>query len=111
MEQRIRAAFERWNRGDHSFDPERMHPDIEIRSVAGMLTGRIYRGPRGRRAVGARHATRSFDEWQLEIDELEESAARGGCSGSAPSTSAGAAAASPSTQPVRLAARPRRRSA
>jgi ketosteroid isomerase-like protein len=44
MEQLIRATYARWSRGDRSFDPETMHPEIEIRSVAGMLTGRIADG-------------------------------------------------------------------
>ena len=71
MEQRIRTAFERWNRADYSFDDQLMHPDIEIRSLTGLLTGGVYRGREGL-AEWAREVTESFDEWSLVVDEVEE---------------------------------------
>jgi ketosteroid isomerase-like protein len=71
MEQKIRTAFERWNRADYSFDERSMHPDIEIRSLTGVLTGGVYRGREGL-AEWARDVTESFDEWSLAVDEVEE---------------------------------------
>ena len=70
MEQLIRGTYARWSRGDHSFDPETMHPEIEIRSVAGMLTGRTYRGREGVEQWTS-DVNESFDEWTVEIDEFE----------------------------------------
>ena len=62
MEQLIRATYARWSRGDQSFDPETMHPEIEIRSVAGMLTGRTYRGREGVEQWTS-DVNESFDQW------------------------------------------------
>jgi ketosteroid isomerase-like protein len=71
LEQRIRDGFARWNRGEHSFDPEWVHPDVEIHSAAAVVTGSVYRGREGlERWVS--DMEEAFDEWQLEIDELDE---------------------------------------
>ncbi len=67
----ILDGFSRWNRGDHRFDPETMHPDIEIRSIAGLLTGRTYRGREGVE-LWAHDIAESFDEWTIEVAEFEE---------------------------------------
>jgi ketosteroid isomerase-like protein len=71
LEQRIHDAFERWNSGDHSFDPDWIAPDVEIHSAVGDFTGTTYRGQDGvRQWVEDMHDV--FDEWQLELHELEE---------------------------------------
>jgi ketosteroid isomerase-like protein len=71
LEQRIRDAFERWNSGDHSFDPEWTSPDVEVHSAAGDFTGTTYRGEEGvRQWVGEMNEV--FDEWRLEMREVEE---------------------------------------
>jgi ketosteroid isomerase-like protein len=67
----IRQTFKRWSEGDRRFDPELMHPDIEIHSVAGLLTGRAYRGREGLEQW-ERDITESFDEWTIEADEFDE---------------------------------------
>jgi ketosteroid isomerase-like protein len=66
----IQETFERWSAGDRRFDPELMHPDIEIDSVAGLLTGRAYRGREGLEQW-ERDITESFDEWTIQADEFE----------------------------------------
>jgi ketosteroid isomerase-like protein len=71
MPQVIRDGFARWNRGDHRFDPETMHPDIEIRSIAGLLTGKTYEGAEGVEQW-ARDIYESFDEWTIEVTEFEQ---------------------------------------
>jgi ketosteroid isomerase-like protein len=71
LEQRIRDGFARWNRGAHTFDSEWTHPDLEIHSVASSLSGSVYRGREGLERWVA-DMEESFDEWQLEIDELDE---------------------------------------
>jgi ketosteroid isomerase-like protein len=71
LEHRIRDGFARWNRGEHSFDPEWVHPDVEIHTAAGVFTGSVYRGREGlERWVS--DMEEAFDEWELEIDELDE---------------------------------------
>jgi ketosteroid isomerase-like protein len=91
MEQLIRATYARWSRGDQSFDPETMHPEIEIRSVAGMLTGRTYRGREGVEQWTS-DVNESFDEWTVESTS-SSTRDRGGCSRSAASISGGVRAA------------------
>ena len=71
LEQRIRDGFARWNRGDHSFDPEWTDPNVEIHSAIGDFTGTSYRGQDGVRQWVA-DMTEAFDEWRLDIDELDE---------------------------------------
>jgi hypothetical protein len=34
LEQRVRASFAAWNRGEHRLDPEWTHPEVEIHSAA-----------------------------------------------------------------------------
>jgi len=71
LEQRIRERFERWNRGEHTFDPDWTHPDLEIHAAAAELSGNVYRGREGlERWVS--DMEEAFDEWQLDLDELEE---------------------------------------
>jgi ketosteroid isomerase-like protein len=71
LEQRIRDGFARWNRGEHSFDQDWVHPDVEIHSAAAVVTGSVYRGREGlERWVS--DMEEAFDEWQLEINELDE---------------------------------------
>ena len=71
LEQRIRDGFERWNSGEHSIDPRWMTADIEIHTAVGGLSGTVYRGEAGlKQWVDDMHDV--FDEWQLELDEIEE---------------------------------------
>jgi ketosteroid isomerase-like protein len=71
VEQRIREAFARWNRGERSFDPVGTHPDIEIHSAVANLSGTVYRGHEDvERWVS--DMEEAFDEWQLDLQELEE---------------------------------------
>jgi len=71
LDQRIREGFARWNRGEHTFDPEWVHPDVEIHSAVGVVSGSVYRGVEGlERWVSDMEEV--FDEWQLEIDDLDE---------------------------------------
>lgn len=71
LEQRIRDGFAGWNRGERTFDPQWTHPDIEIHSVAASLSGSVYRGHEGlERWVS--DMEEAFDEWELELHELEE---------------------------------------
>ncbi len=67
----IQATFERWSAGDRRFDPEIMDPDIEIHSVAGLLTGRAYRGREGLEQWEA-DITESFDEWTIDAERFED---------------------------------------
>jgi ketosteroid isomerase-like protein len=71
LERRVRQGFEAWNRGEHSFDPDWTHPDVEIHSAAAGFSGIVYRGHEGL-ARWVADMEESFDEWQLELDELEE---------------------------------------
>ena len=71
LEQRIRDGFARWNRGDRTFDPRWIHPDVEIHSAAGVVSGNVYRGGEGL-ARWVADMEDVFDEWHLEIDELDE---------------------------------------
>ena len=43
LDQRIREGFARWNRGEHTFDPEWVHPDVEIHSAVGVVSGVRWR--------------------------------------------------------------------
>jgi ketosteroid isomerase-like protein len=71
LEQRIRDGFARWNSGEHSIDPEWMAAGMEIHTAVGDLSGTVYRGEAGlKQWVDDMHEV--FDEWQLELDELEE---------------------------------------
>jgi len=71
LEQRIRSEFERWNSGDHSFDPDWTDPNVEIHTAVGELGGTVYRGFEGlRQWVDDMHE--AFDEWRLDLRELEE---------------------------------------
>jgi hypothetical protein len=71
LERRIREGMARWNRGEYSFDPSWTSPDVEIHSAVGALTGTVYRGQEGLgQFVADMHDV--FDEWQLELDELQE---------------------------------------
>jgi ketosteroid isomerase-like protein len=71
LEQRIRDAFATWNRGEHTFDPRWTDPDVEIHSAAANLSGTVYRGREGlERWVS--DMEEAFDEWQLELHELDE---------------------------------------
>jgi hypothetical protein len=71
LEQRIREGFERWNAGEHTIDPRWMAADIEIHTAVGDLSGTVYRGAAGlKQWVDDMHDV--FDEWQLELDEIEE---------------------------------------
>jgi ketosteroid isomerase-like protein len=71
LEQRIRDGFARWNSGEHGFDPAWTAEDVEIHTAVGDLSGTIYRGQEGARQwVDDMHEV--FDEWELEIDEVEE---------------------------------------
>ena len=71
LERRVRGAFERWNRGDHSFDPEWTDPEIEVHTAVGGLSGGVYRGREGIEAWVA-DMDEVFDEWRLDLNELEE---------------------------------------
>ena len=71
LERRVRVAFDRWNRGDHSFDPEWTHPEIEIHTAVAGLSGAVYRGREGL-ARWIADMEEAFDEWRLELGELEE---------------------------------------
>jgi len=71
LEQRIRDAFARWNRGEHSFDPRWTDPDVEILSAAADFAGTTYRGQEGIERWVA-DMSESFDEWHLELHELDE---------------------------------------
>jgi ketosteroid isomerase-like protein len=71
FEQRIREGFARWNRGERTFDPRWIHPDVEVHSAAGVVSGSVYHGSEGlQRWVSDMEEV--FDEWQLKIDELDE---------------------------------------
>lgn len=71
LEQRIRREFERWNSGDHSFDPEWTDPNVEIHTAVGEFGGTVYSGFEGlRQWVDDMHEV--FDEWRLDLQELEE---------------------------------------
>jgi hypothetical protein len=71
LEQRIRDGFERWNAGEHTIDPRWMAADMEIHTAVGDLSGTVYRGEDGlKQWVDDMHDV--FDEWQLELDEIEE---------------------------------------
>jgi ketosteroid isomerase-like protein len=70
-EQRLREAFAGWSRGDRRFDPRWTAPDVEIHSATGDFTGTIYRGQEGVERWVA-DMQEAFDEWRLELDELEE---------------------------------------
>jgi ketosteroid isomerase-like protein len=71
LEQRVREAFARWNAGEHVFDPEWTDPDVEIHSAVGDFGGTTYRGQEGI-AQWVADMTESFDEWRLELGELDE---------------------------------------
>jgi ketosteroid isomerase-like protein len=71
LEQRLRTAFARWNEGERVFDPRWTDPDVEIHSALADFTGTIYRGPEGIEQWVA-DMTEAFDEWRLELDELDE---------------------------------------
>ena len=71
LDQRIREGFARWNRGEHTFDQEWVHPDVEIHSAVGVVSGTVYRGREGL-ARWVSDMEEVFDEWQLEIDDLDE---------------------------------------
>jgi hypothetical protein len=71
LEQRIRDGFERWNSGEHTIDPRWMAADMEIHTAVGDLSGTVYRGEDGlKQWVDDMHDV--FDEWELELDEIEE---------------------------------------
>jgi ketosteroid isomerase-like protein len=71
LERRLREAFDRWNAGDHTFDPQWTSPDVEVQSAVGDFGGTTYRGQEGVAAWVA-DMTEAFDEWSLELDEIEE---------------------------------------
>jgi ketosteroid isomerase-like protein len=71
----ISETFKRWSEGERRFDPELMHPDMEILSVAGLLTGRAYRGREGLEQW-IRDINESFDEWTIQADEFEQPSPR-----------------------------------
>jgi ketosteroid isomerase-like protein len=72
LEQRIRDAFAAWSRGEHELDPSWTSPDVEVRSAIATVTGRLtYRGREGVEQWVA-DVTDAFDEWRLELDELDE---------------------------------------
>jgi ketosteroid isomerase-like protein len=71
FERRLRAGFARWNEGEHVFDPRWTDPDVEIHGPVVRLDGRVYRGQEGVAAWVAEIAE-AFDEWQLQLDELDE---------------------------------------
>ena len=71
LERRIREAFARWNRGEHTFDPVVTHRDIEVHSAVANLSGTVYRGREGLERWVA-DMEEVFDEWQLDLQELEE---------------------------------------
>jgi ketosteroid isomerase-like protein len=71
LEWRVRDGFERWNRGDRTFDREWTDPDVEIHSAAADFSGQVYRGHEGL-ARWVADMSEVFDEWQLRLDELEE---------------------------------------
>jgi ketosteroid isomerase-like protein len=74
LDANLRRAFERWNRGDYSFDDQEVDPDIEIVSAFGGIEERTYRGHDGL-ARWVQDVTEAFDEWRLHIDEIEHLAA------------------------------------
>jgi ketosteroid isomerase-like protein len=74
LEHRIRDTFDRWNRGERRFDPRWMDPDVEILSAVADISGTPYRGREGIERWVA-DVSEAFDEWQLQLDELEEVAA------------------------------------
>jgi hypothetical protein len=71
LEARIRDGFARWNRGEHRLDPRWTHPEVEIHSAAANLSGNVYRGLEGL-ARWVADMEEAFDEWQLDLHELEE---------------------------------------
>jgi ketosteroid isomerase-like protein len=71
LERRVRGAFERWNRGDHSFDPEWTDPEIEVQTAVAGLSGASYRGHEGL-AQWIADMEEAFDEWRVDLGELEE---------------------------------------
>jgi ketosteroid isomerase-like protein len=71
FERRLRDAFARWNEGERVFDPRWTHPDVEIHSAIGDFTGATYRGQEGV-AQWVADMAEAFDEWRLELDELDE---------------------------------------
>jgi ketosteroid isomerase-like protein len=71
LERRLREAFDAWNRGERVFDPEWTTPDVEVHSAVGDFGATPYRGQEGvRRWVD--DMTEAFDEWRLDLDEVEE---------------------------------------
>jgi hypothetical protein len=71
LERRVRDAFGSWNRGEHSFDPEWTHPEIEVHTAVAGLSGDVYRGRDGV-ARWIADMEEVFDEWRLGLGELEE---------------------------------------
>jgi ketosteroid isomerase-like protein len=71
LEQRIRDGFERWNSGEHVFDPEWTSADVEVHSAVGNFGGTTYRGEEGI-AQWVADMAEAFDEWRLDLGELDE---------------------------------------
>jgi len=71
LERRVRHGFERWSSGDHEFDPELISPDFEIHSGFGEFGGGVHTGEE-RVAKWLADMQEAFDEWRLEVDELDE---------------------------------------
>jgi hypothetical protein len=68
LEQRLRDAFDRWNRGERVFDPRYTHPDVEVHSV---IADAPYRGHEGIERFVA-DMTEAFDTWELDLVEVTE---------------------------------------
>ncbi len=70
-EQVVREVFERFNARDFEWLKEFAHPEVEIVSQTSRLAGVPYRGYDGI-SRWIEETFESFDEWTLELDEVEE---------------------------------------
>ena len=64
----IRDIWQRWNEGEHDYNPELIDPEIEIRSA---LTGQVFEGEDGVTRWVA-EIDDQFEAWKISIDEIEQ---------------------------------------
>lgn len=67
-ERLVHDLFARWNRGEHTANPELIDPDVEIHSA---LARSVFRGYDGAEAW-AREIDEQFDAWQVDAHRLRE---------------------------------------
>jgi ketosteroid isomerase-like protein len=64
----VRAAFARWNRGEHDVDPELVHPEVSIVSVLAQAEFHGYDGA----VAWAREIDEQFGEWRVVVDQMRD---------------------------------------